>query len=325
MAPASFPHGRLWDAGPTVSPRIRSKQVQRRKSACAFCRISCAFVHAVGLGWIRLRGACHDKGWPIPRGGAQKITDALISYFKSLGGEVETSSPVQELADLPPAQIILFDLTPRQILKIAGSDFSPTYRRGLEKFRYGPGVYKMDWALSRPIPWRDPRCAQAATVHLGGTLEQIARSEAAPAKDQIPEKPYVLLCQPSLFDPTRAPEGKHIAWAYCHVPHGSREDMGTRIEDQIERFAPGFRSLVLGRSKRGPAELEHHNANLVGGDISGGLANLTQLIFRPRVGLSPYATSNPKLWICSSSTPPGPGVHGMCGYWAALAAMKAHS
>jgi phytoene dehydrogenase-like protein len=264
--------------------------------------------------------AGHADGWPIPRGGSQAIARALASYFGTLGGRIVTSTPISFLAQMPPSRVILFDLTPRQILKIAGERFTPKFRAALEKYRYGPGVFKIDWALKAPIPWKSPECAQAATVHLGGSLEEMIASEKACWEGAYAEKPFVLLTQPSLFDPSRAPAGRHTAWAYCHVPNGSTHDCTEAIERQIERFAPGFRDVVLARHVLTPQSLEAQNANLIGGDIGGGAVMLAQLFQRPTPRL--YATSDPALYICSSSAPPGGGVHGMCGFHAAQAALK---
>jgi phytoene dehydrogenase-like protein len=267
----------------------------------------------------------HAAGWPMPRGGSQRIAEALIAVLRSLGGEIVTDSPVRSLAELPPSRAVMLDLTPRQVLHVAGPRLPAGYRRALERYRYGPGVFKMDWALSEPVPWRDADCARAGTLHLGGTLEEIAASEAAPAKGEITERPFVLVAQPSLFDATRAPAGKHTLWGYCHVPNGSTVDMTERIEAQIERFAPGFRDVIIARSIRPPRELEAHNANLMGGDIGGGANTLAQLLFGPTIRRVPYATPVDGLYICSSSTPPRGGVHGLCGYHAARAAMAAES
>jgi phytoene dehydrogenase-like protein len=264
----------------------------------------------------------HAVGWPFPRGGAQRLADALAGYLASLGGQIRTGSPVTSLDQLPPARAVLFDLAPRQVAAIAGARLPGGYARALGRYRHGPGVFKVDWALDGPIPWRAPECARAATLHLGGTLAEIADAEAAVWRGEHPERPFVLLAQPSLFDPSRAPAGKHTAWAYCHVPNGSAVDMTERIEGQIERFAPGFRRRVLARSVMGPAAMERHNANYVGGDISGGVQDARQLFTRPVARLDPYATPAPGIYICSSSTPPGGGVHGMCGYWAAQSALR---
>ncbi|HZC25366.1 MAG TPA: NAD(P)/FAD-dependent oxidoreductase [Candidatus Binatia bacterium] len=257
----------------------------------------------------------HAVGWPLPRGGAQALTNALCGYLATLGGRVITSSRVESLDSLSEYDVILCDVTPWQLLAIGGRRLSDSYKRRLEKFRCGPGVFKVDYALGTPIPWTAPECSQAATVHLGGTFDEIAASEKAVRSGKPGGRPFVLLAQPSLFDPSRAPAGKHTAWAYCHVPYGSKVDMLEKIENQIERFAPGFRRTVLARHIFFPSDLESMNENLRGGDISGGIVDLSQMLFRPTPKL--YATSAPHIYICSSSTPPGGGVHGMCGYHAA--------
>src|SRR2546422_3467578 len=239
---------------------------------------------------LMLGVSAHAYGWPVARGGSQKIADALVGELQSLGGRVMTGRRVGSMADLPPARAYLFDVTPRQLVAIAGDALPQSYLNQLNRFRYGPGVFKLDWALDAPIPWRDSRCLRAGTVHLGGTLEEIAASEAAIGKGQAPQAPYVLLSQPSLFDATRAPVGKHTVWAYCHVPNGSTVDMTERIERQIERFAPGFRGLVVGRHTMAPADLERYNPNYAGGDISGGAHGGLQLFARPKLALVPYAT-----------------------------------
>lgn len=262
----------------------------------------------------------HAVGWPIPRGGAQKITDALVSYFRSLGGVIKTDTRVDSLDTLPSAKAILCAVTPRQLLRIAGHRLPTSYRRKLERYRYGVAAYKVDWALDGPIPWAAKVCGRAATVHLGGTLTEISAAERAPWQGTPADQPFVLLTQPSLFDPTRATTGKHTAWAYCHVPNGSTVNMVERIETQIERFAPGFRARVLARSVLPPLELERRNANLIGGDINGGAQDLRQLFVRPT--LRPYTIPTRGLYLCSSSTPPGGGVHGMCGYFAACSALR---
>jgi phytoene dehydrogenase-like protein len=262
----------------------------------------------------------HTVGWPIPRGGTQHISNALAAYLKSLSGEIVTSVRVASLRDLPQSACVLFDVTPRQLLTIVGEGFPTDFKNKLSDYKYGPGVFKIDWALDGPVPWRAAACTQAATVHLGGSFAEIEASESAVWKGECSERPFVLVSQPSLFDSTRAPEGKHTLWAYCHVPNGSTVDMSERIENQIERFAPGFRSLVLARSALSPAQLEQHNANLVGGDINGGAATITQLFTRPTI--QTYTTRIKDLYICSSSTPPGGGVHGMCGYHAAQIALR---
>ena len=264
----------------------------------------------------------HAFGWPFPKGGSQRIADALTSYLISLGGEVYTGVRVGSVEEVPRTRAVLFDVTPRQLLGIAKDHFTEDYRRALKKYRYGPGVFKMDFALDGPIPWKAEGCLRAGTVHLGGTLDEISAGEAAVWRGEHPERPFVLLAQQSLFDRTRAPDGKHTAWAYCHVPNGSEFDMTGRIEGQIERFAPGFRDRILAKTSQGPADLERQNANLVGGDINGGVADLRQLFTRPVLKLNPYATPAKGLYICSSSTPPGGGVHGMSGYLAARVALR---
>jgi phytoene dehydrogenase-like protein len=270
-----------------------------------------------GVG-LFLIATAHVFGWGFPRGGSQRLADALADRLRELGGEIHTESPVDEL---PHADAVLADVVPRELLRIAGDALPPRYMRALRRYRHGPGVFKLDWALDGPIPWRSEECRRAATVHVGGTLDEIAESERAPRSGRHAERPYVLLTQPSLFDDSRAPPGKHTAWAYCHVPAGSTEDMTERMEDQVERFAPGFRDLVLARSALGPADIERRNRNMVGGDINGGLMDLRQLFFRPVRKLVPYRTPIRGLYSCSSSTPPGGGVHGMCGYSAALVAL----
>ncbi len=270
---------------------------------------------------LTLAAAGHAVGWPIARGGSRSISAALASYLRSLGGEIVTGAPVENVDELAGVPLVLLDLTPRQVLRVAGHRLHGRYRRALERFRYGAGSFKMDWALREPIPWRNPQCRRAATVHLGGTLDEVAASERAPLDGRVPEKPFVLLVQPTLFDPSRAPEGKHVAWAYCHVPFGSGVDMTRAIEDQVERFAPGFRDVVLARSVMDPAALERHNPNLVGGDISAGAMTLRQVFFRPALRRNPYSTPVDGLYLCSASTPPGGAVHGMCGYYAARAAL----
>lgn len=261
----------------------------------------------------------HAIGWPIPQNGAQSITNALAAHLASLHGTLHTSRRIASLADLPGA-LTLCDIAPRQLLRIAGARFTPQYQKKLGSFRLAPGAFKIDYALSDPIPWHASECNRAATVHLGGTLEEIAHSEKEMSQGRIADRPFVLLAQPSLFDPTRSPAGKHTAWAYCHVPNGSTTDMTQRVEDQIERFAPGFRDCVLARHVSTPASLEAADANLIGGDISGGAMSLRQMLFRPTS--HQYATSDPLIYLCSASTPPGGGVHGMCGYHAATMALR---
>jgi phytoene dehydrogenase-like protein len=266
--------------------------------------------------------AGHSVGWPIPRGGSVSITRALISYFRSLGGELQTGKPVSSLDELPPARAVILDLTPRQILRLGGTQFSPLYRLQLEHFQYGLGTFKVDWALDAPIPWQASEARQTATVHLGGTLDEMNSNRQQEWRGEPAERPFVLVVQPSLFDPSRAPEGKHVGWAYCHLPNGSTIDMTDRIEAQVERFAPGFRDRIRARHVFSPADLERHNPNLVGGDLGGGEATLMQLFFRPALRPIPYATPDPRVFVCSASTPPGGGVHGMGGYWAARLVLR---
>ena len=262
----------------------------------------------------------HAVGWPIPRGGAQSLTNALCGFLSSLGSKIITSSPVENLSALPNYNVFLCDLTPRQLLEVGGQKFSDNYKRQLGRYRYGSAVFKVDYALRAPIPWRAPECLRAATVHVGGSFDEIAESEKAVRLGQHAERPFVLLAQPSLFDSSRAPAGKHTAWAYCHVPNGSQVNMLERLENQIERFAPGFGDCILARHVFSPADLESMDANLVGGDIAGGLMDIRHFIFRPTWGH--YATSARNIYICSASTPPGGGVHGMCGYHAAKMALS---
>ncbi len=264
----------------------------------------------------------HLERWPLAKGGSAAIANALAAYFRAIGGTIETNLYVRSLSELPSAHAILFDVTPRQLLEIAGHKFSSLYKWQLERYRYGMGVFKIDWALDEPIPFTASLCRQSGTVHIGNTLEEIAASEQLTAEGKHPEKPFVLLAQQSLFDASRAPEGKHTAWAYCHVPNGSQTDMTESIEKQVERFAPGFRDMILARHVMNTVEMEEYNPNYIGGDINGGMMDLWQLFTRPALRLSPYKTSAKGIYICSSSTPPGGGVHGMCGYHAAKKALK---
>lgn len=274
---------------------------------------------AIGL---VLMAAAHLKGWPVPVGGSKEIANALAAYFISLGGKIETGRYIRSLNTLPSAKTVLFDVTPKQLLEIAGHKFSAVYKWQLEKYRYGMGVFKVDWALDGPVPFTAVEARKAGTVHIGNTLEEIALSEQLCWNGQHAENPFVLLAQQSLFDDTRAPEGKHTAWAYCHVPNGSLQDMTQAIENQVERFAPGFKDRILARHTMNTAEVEAYNPNYIGGDINGGVIDLRQLFTRPALRSSPYRTSAKGLYICSSSTPPGGGVHGMCGHHAAKRALK---
>jgi phytoene dehydrogenase-like protein len=288
-------------------------------AAHSMLRLDAPITAALGL-MLNLLG--HHVGWPMPAGGSQSIADVLGATIEEHGGEIVTDSPVSDLGDLPPARATLLDVTPRQFLEICGDRVPGRSRRRLAKFRYGPGSFKMDWALSDPIPWTDPEVAGAGTVHVGGTLEEMAASEAAVNDGENPDRPYVLVSQPTRFDSRRAPEGKEIAWAYCHVPNGSTVDRTEAIESQIERFAPGFRDTIIERSVMNPEAMHAHNANHLGGDILGGITDLRQFIRRPTFPPNPWKTSVDDVYLCSSSTPPGGGVHGMCGWHAAKAAMK---
>jgi phytoene dehydrogenase-like protein len=271
---------------------------------------------------LALAVAGHALDWPCAAGGSQRIVEALAAEARSVGCELRTGAHVETLRDLPPARAVLFDVTPRQLIRIAGTDLPATFRRRLGRYKYAPGSFKIDYALARPIPWRDSVCGEAATVHLGATLEEIARSEADANAGLVSQAPFVLVAQQSHFDSSRAPAGASTGWAYCHVPNGCTADMTDAIERQIERFAPGFRDTILMRHVLPPAGLEAHNPNLVGGDIGGGANTLGQFLFRPVGRWDPYTTGNPRLFLCSSSTPPGGGVHGMCGYWAARSVLR---
>ena len=271
---------------------------------------------------IVLLSAGHLKGWPIPKGGSQQIANALASYFISLGGKIETNTYIKSLVQLPSSHSILFDITPKQLLQIAGHRFSNIYKWQLQRYRYGMGVFKIDWALSGQIPFTAEECRQAGTVHIGNTFSEIAAAELLTWEGAHPEKPFVLLAQQSLFDLSRAPEGKHTVWAYCHVPNGSTVDMTEVIEKQVERFAPGFRDRILAKHVMNTTQMEEYNSNYIGGDINGGVMDIGQLFTRPALRWSPYKTSAKGIYICSSSTPPGGGVHGMCGYHAAKRVLK---
>lgn len=264
----------------------------------------------------------HAVGWPVIQGGSQRLADAMERCFKDLGGTVITGLPVTSLEHLPDARFLLFDLTPRQILQLAGHRFPENYCRELQKYRYGPGIFKIDWALREPIPWHAKACLKAGTVHLGGTGEEIATAEREVSLGRHPERPYVIVAQQSLFDKSRAPAGRQTAWAYCHVPHGSAQDMTARLEAQVERFAPGFHELILARHAFTAVGMEQHNPNYVGGDINGGVQDLRQIFARPAMRLVPYSTPDARIFICSSATPPGGGVHGLCGLYAAEAVLK---
>jgi phytoene dehydrogenase-like protein len=265
----------------------------------------------------------HSVGWPFPRGGSQRLVNALGDYFTSLGGRIITNFEVKSLADLPPRKVTLFDVTPKQLLRICSEvSFPSSYSETLRSFKYGPGIFKLDYALRSPVPWKSAECSRASTVHVCGELDEIAFSEQIVSSGGMQEKPFVIVVQPSLFDPTRAPDGNHTLWAYCHVASGSDLDMSDRIENQIERFAPGFKSTIIARHSFTAVEIENYNSNYVGGDINGGLQDIWQTLARPTLSLNPYKTPMKGVYICSSSTPPGGGVHGMCGYFAAKSAIK---
>ncbi len=271
---------------------------------------------------IVLNILAHINGWPLPKGGAQQITNALAACFIKLGGEIQTGCMVTSLHQLPSSQSILLDITPAQLLSIAGDKFSAFYKWQLHQYKYGAGVFKIDWALSQPVPFTNAKCRSSATIHIGGSMQEIYNSEAMVSKNKHAEKPFVLFVQPGVVDKSRAPEGKHIAWAYCHVPNGSQIDMTDTIEKQVERFAPGFRDCILARHVMNTHDMEAYNSNYMGGDINGGAAIASQLFTRPVLRLSPYRTSAKGVYICSSSTPPGGGVHGICGYYAARRTLK---
>jgi len=274
---------------------------------------------AIGLVFY---AAAHTGGWPLPKGGSQSLADALAGYFKSLGGEIETGIRVKSLKQLPKSKAILFDLTPKQVSRIAGDRLPPSYRNKLENFTYGSGVFKIDYILKEPVPWKDPNCAKAGTVHLGGTFNEIKNSEKEISDGFHSENPFVLVAQQSLFDSSRTPDNRHTLWAYCHVPNGSTRNMTDVIEDQIERFAPGFRDVIEAKVVMNTADFEKYNENYIGGDINGGRQDITQLFSRPVSLINPYKIPAQGLYFCSSSTPPGGGVHGMCGYHAANSVLK---
>ena len=297
---------------------VRARAMFAGAAAHSLVPLEFAATAGYGLGLIM---AAHAVGWPVVKGGSQNAADAMASYLRSLGGEIVTGERIESLEQLPRSRVVLCDVTPRQLVSIAGDRVPAGYRRRLERFRHGPGVFKMDWALNGPVPWRAKDCARAGTLHLGGTFEEIAASERSSWNSKVPERPYVLVVQPTLFDNSRAPSGRHTLWAYCHVPHGCTVDMTEAIEAQIERYAPGFRDCISSRHSAGPAALEQRNPNLVGGDITGGAADLAQVFARPVASVNPYRTPIDGVYLCSSSTPPGVGVHGMCGHWAAMAAL----
>ncbi len=297
----------------------RSKALFAGCAAHSVLPLDMAFSSAIGL-MFAVMG--HMANWPVAKGGSMQISLALAKYLTSLGGEIQTNQLITRFDQLPPAKVYLFDTDPVQLAQIAEDQLPASYRRRLNKYHFGPGVFKLDWALSQSIPWKDARCLTASTVHVGGKLAEVAASEKAAWKGIHTDKPFVMVCQQSEFDPTRAPAGQHTGYAYCHVPHGSTKDMTAAIEQQIERFAPGFKSIILARHKTSTQAFETYNPNYVGGAITGGAAHLSQLFTRPVARLDPYTTPNPSIFICSASTPPGGGVHGMCGYYAAKSALK---
>jgi phytoene dehydrogenase-like protein len=306
----------------SVAKRFKTDAARALFGGCAahsFLPLDAAGSASFGL-VLALAG--HAVGWPCARGGSIAIINALASYFRALGGTIRTSTPVRSMNDIPSSRAVLFDVTPRQLADIAGDALPASYVKRLRRFRYGPGVFKVDWALDGPIPWRAAECAKSATVHVGGTIEEIAEHELEIWKGRNERRPFVLVAQQSLFDDTRAPVGKHTGWGYCHVPHGSTEDMTDVIEAQIERFAPGFRDRILARHSSNSAQYEAYNANMIGGDIAGGANNLDQVLTRPFLRQDPYSTPNKRIYLASSSTPPGGGVHGMCGYWSAQSVLR---
>jgi phytoene dehydrogenase-like protein len=303
--------------------RFKAERARALLAGCAAHSMLSLRAPASAAFGIVLAVSGHAVGWPVARGGSQRLADALAAHLGALGGTIQTGRNVESLDE--PAlgrELVLLDVTPRQLIRMAGRRLPDVYRRRLARYRYGPGVLKLDWALDGPIPWAAPEAARAGTVHLGGTLEEVVASELAVARGEHPERPFVLLVQASRFDPARAPAGRHSAWAYCHLPNGSTRDMTAAIEAQVERFAPGFSQLIAARAAMDSAEVERRNPNYVGGDINGGLQDVRQLFARPVARAVPYSTPLPGVFLCSSSTPPGGGVHGMCGYWAAQAAIR---
>ena len=319
LAMAGIGVNALWPASSFVKARFQGTRAQALFSGLAAHYPFVDQPLSAGFGLV-LGLAAHAVGWPIPQGGAQQISNALASKLESFGGRILTNSTVTRFT--PEHSLVMADTSPPALARIAADRLPPSFARQLSRYRFGPGAFKMDWALSEPIPWRAKECAQAATVHLGGTAEEILASERAAVQGKSSDKPFVLLAQPTLFDPSRAPAGKHTVWAYCHVPAGSGHDMSAAIENQIERFAPGFRECILARHVSPPSDLQRANANLVGGDVTGGVSDLLQTLFRPT--RRRYGTPDPGIYLCSSSTPPGAGVHGMCGYHAAHAALQRH-
>jgi phytoene dehydrogenase-like protein len=323
LALARFGVGAVRSAAGLARSRFTGDRARALLAGCAaHSMLSLRAPVSAAFGTVLAVGA-HAVGWPVARGGSQRLADALAAQLGSLGGTIETGRYVESLDEVALGrQLVLLDVTPRQLIRLAGRRLPEVYRRRLARYRYGPGVFKLDWALDGPIAWAAPEAARAGTVHLGGTLDEVVASEQAVARGEHPERPFVLLVQASRFDPARVPAGKHSAWAYCHVPNGSTRDMTAAIEAQVERFAPGFSQLIAARAAMDSAEVERRNPNYVGGDINGGLQDVRQLFARPVARAVPYSTPLPGVFLCSSSTPPGGGVHGMCGYWAAQAALR---
>jgi phytoene dehydrogenase-like protein len=319
---ARFGLSAIWPATRLARRHFRSHRAKALLAGCAAHGVLPLENWATGAFALMFAITGHVVDWPVPRGGSHSIAAALAGYLKSLGGEIRTGERVSAFAQLPPARAYLFDTDPYQLADIAGDQLPNGYRRRLRRYRYGPATFKLDWALDGPIPWRDPRCRRASTVHVGGTLEEIAAAERTVARGRVAERPYLILCQQSEFDPGRAPAGQHTGYAYCHVPARSEVDVTDYIEAQVERFAPGFRDRILARHVTTPRDFERHNPNYVGGAITGGSADITQLFTRPVARLDPYATPNARIFICSASTPPGGGVHGMCGYHAARSVLR---
>ena len=332
MAPLRIPDGpyqmlrfgirALFSANRLARLVFREERARALFAGCAaHSMLPLTYPLSAALGLIFTMTA-HVEDWPVAKGGSHAITRSLASYLESLGGKLQTGTRIRRLDELPNARAVLFDTSPRQLVEIAGDALPRGYRRRLERYRYGPGVFKLDWALDGPIPWRDPVCLEASTVHVGGSIEEISSSERDMYHGRHSARPFLILCQQSDFDPTRAPEGKRTGYAYCHVPHGSEVDMTDAIEAQVERFAPGFRDRILARHAMNTSFLQAYNPNYVGGAITGGVADLFQLFTRPVARLDPYSTPHPRLFLCSAATPPGGGVHGQCGYWAAQSVLK---
>jgi phytoene dehydrogenase-like protein len=306
----------------SIAARFEGREARALFAGCAAHGVVPLGRAATAAFGIMLITSGHAFGWPAARGGSIRITDALEKHLRLLNVEIETGHEVRSLRKLPPSRVVLLDLTPRQIVSVAGEELPAHYVKRLQSYRYGPGVFKIDWALDGPVPWRNEECRRSATVHLGGPYEEVAQWESDVARGRVGERPFLIFTQPTMIDPTRAPAGKEVAWAYAHVPNGWDGDLTDAVERQVERFAPGFRDLILGRNVMRPRDFEVHNPNMIGGDIGGGANDIVQFLARPVLKRDPYATPNERLFICSSSTPPGGGVHGMCGYWAARSALR---